>query len=389
MVHQNDENTSQAGRVWAHTGHLFTSTNPDILIIGAGRMGSLLAHYLSSRESKKNILVVEAGGLPNEEGATLLAPGIWNPHTPKSPTESINLPLENCLDQSFDDIQYFERQILYFGLGKSDQTPSMVSKFSDLTTTNTDPYWLTLLNIQELTLTHHALAATYRPGSLAISAMKTAISQGCNLMLNTRAHFVPNGIRLDRLSVTNTHQIVVQESHIIQPRKIIMAAGAHGPRQLEQELGHHTRHSSAYVQYPHLNYPSSDQSPILCFPKFSLRPQHGRWIIIPTIQQADPDGYSPIGGRISGVNTGLRRDLLEELIVSMEAIPALATKHLQIGHSLTDISGAWVSLPKGKTTTQPLFEQLDQHLYLLLGGPQADTYGAATAQALSQELHSF
>lgn len=389
MAQQNDENASKVGCVWAHTGHPFMPTNPDILIIGSGRMGSLLAHYLSSRKSKKNILVVEAGGLPNEEGATLLAPGIWNPNTPKNPTESTHLSLKSCLDKPFDDIQYLERQILYFGLDQSDQIPSMVSTYSDLTAMNTDPHWLTLLNTQALTLTHHALAATYRPGSLAISAMKTAIEQGCNLMLNTRAHFVPNGVRLDRLSVTNTHQIVVQESHIIQPRNIIMAAGAHGPRQLEQELGHHTRHSSAYVQYPHLNCPSSDQSPILCFPKFSLRPQHGHWIIIPTIQQADPDGYSPIGGRLSGVNTGLRRDLLEELIVSMEAIPALATKHLQIGHSLTDISGAWVSLPKGKTTERPLFEQLDKHLYLLLGGPQADTYGAATAQALSQELNTL
>lgn len=348
-------------------------------------MGCLLAYYLSSQKSKKNILVVEEGGLPNEEGATLLAPGIWNPDPLKTPSERKDSLFDICLEESFGDIQYQARTMLHFAFDQSTLTHLEMPP-SHLETT--DPHWSTLINPAKLKLTHQTKAATYRPGNLALNAMKQAIQQGCHLMLNARAHCLPKGeVRLDRLTVTNTHQIVVHESHVIRPQCIVMAAGAHGPQQLEQDLGNYTPHKSAYVQYPHLAYPSSDTSPILRFPHLTLRPQHGGWTLIPAIQQSDPYGYLPVGGRLNGVQTGLRRELLEQLVSLMDVIPALATKHLQVGHSLNNISGAWVSLPAGKIDSFPVFQQLDQHLYLLLGGPEADTYGAHVAQALSQELN--
>ncbi|MFC6749342.1 hypothetical protein [Deinococcus aquaticus] len=72
------------GQVWAHVGQPFTppaarpdGTHYDFIVIGAGRMGSLLTLALTRAAPQTRLLLIEQGGLPNEEGHTILAPGLW------------------------------------------------------------------------------------------------------------------------------------------------------------------------------------------------------------------------------------------------------------------------------------------------------------------------
>ena len=49
---------------------------------------------------------------------------------------------------------------------------------------------------------------------------------GADLLLNTHAHLTPGGVRLDRLTVTNTHRIVTHETHEVRAGVVVVALGA-------------------------------------------------------------------------------------------------------------------------------------------------------------------
>ena len=84
--------------------------------------------------------------------------------------------------------------------------------------------------------------------------------------------------------------------------------------------------------------------------------------------------------------TGLRRETLEDLVAAMPALPALGTEALESGRSISDIPGAWLALPGGGADGLPLHEQVTGGVYLLLGGPQADTLGLSVAYDLAATL---
>ena len=65
----------------------------------------------------------------------------------------------------------------------------------------------------------------------------------------------------------------------------------------------------------------------------------------------------------------------------MEAVPALASEKLELGRSLSDIAGAWVSL-----NPFPAWQALGDGVYLLQGGPNADTLGLRVAYELAGEV---
>ena len=71
-----------SGQVWAHVGQPFESIHYDLVVVGAGRMGAALAHSLRELSPQFSLLLAEEGGLPNEEGATILAPGVWHADVP-------------------------------------------------------------------------------------------------------------------------------------------------------------------------------------------------------------------------------------------------------------------------------------------------------------------
>ncbi len=397
---------TKAGQVWAHVGQPFTAGSYDVIVLGAGRMGASLAYYLRQLWPKLRLLLVEEGGLPNEEGATILAAGIWSlldlpPHKHqqanwvRAQLEQIQLgltrltSLANPKHSNFHGIGLRNSTLLSFF---STPEPQAISTTATSTTAalNQFPEIAAWIDPQVLPSVQTAEAMLYRPASLALTLTEWAIKMGADLMLNTRAILVDGGVMLERLTITNTHQIVTHETHHLRAGQIIVALGAGGPEQLEQDLGIYTAHAKAYQQFPRLNVPTTDATtdatPVLRAYGLTLRPQHGGFSLISAIHHRDPYGYVPMGGRLTGVPTGLRRETLEDLVAAMDGLPLLATASLQLGRSLSDIAGAWVSLPEGKADGLPLWERVNQGMYLLLGGPKADTLGLAVAYDLALAL---
>ena len=80
---------------------------------------------------------------------------------------------------------------------------------------------------------------------------------------------------------------------------------------------------------------------------------------------------------------GLRREVIESMLGSLDTLPALANEALVLGRSIADIPGAWLALPVGGW---PVWERLDDQHVLLLGGPRADLTGLSVARELAGEV---
>lgn len=372
--------TAPRSQVWAHVGQPFTPDSFDIVVVGAGRMGAACALYLRQLAPHLSLLLVEEGGLPNEEGATILAPGVWTAFdVPRGQEAAAEWTREQLLS-GIEKLEVESRPLVELLRDGADTVPTTEALAHA-------PEALALLDPQVYPLARvDARALTYRPGQLALQAAQQAIRLGANLLLNTRAEPGVGQVKLHRLTVTNTHQIVVHETRQVRARAVVVAAGAAGPVLIEHGVGLHTRHGRAYVQYPRLNLPTSAQTPVLRAGALTLRPQNDGLTLIPPIHHRDPQGYQPAGGQLTGVPTGLRREVLEDLVALMDGLPALSSDRLELGRSSADIAGAWVSLPGGQPDTIPTAEQPAPGLFLLLGGPRADTLGLATAHALAAEV---
>lgn len=361
-------------------GQPFTPDSFDIVVIGAGRMGAACALYLRQLAPHLSLLLAEEGGLPNEEGATILAPGVWTAFdVPQGQEAAAEWPREQLLG-GFGKLEVEPRPLVELLRDE----PNTVSTAEALAHAPEALALLDPLAYPRARVDDRAL--TYRPGQLALQAAQQAIGLGANLLLNTRAEPGVGQVKLHRLTVTNTHQIVVHETRQVRARAVVVAAGAAGPALVEHGAGLHTRHGRAYVQYPRLNLPTSAQTPVLRAGGLTLRPQNGGLTLVPPVHHRDPQGYQPAGGQLTGVPTGLRREVLEDLVALMDGLPALSSDRLELGRSSADIAGAWVALPSGRSDAPPTAEQLAPGLFLLLGGPRADTLGLATAHALATEV---
>lgn len=371
----------RAGQVWAHVGQPFRERDYDVVVVGAGRMGTACALFLRQLAPDLRLLLVEEGGLPNEEGATILAPGIWTGLDVPPGREAEAGWTRAMLEREFGDVSFGARPLLDLHPGTvegSVPTVDLLPRFAELAG-RIDPHFLPHARVDEG-------AATFRPGAVALACGQGAVRAGADLLLNTRAHLMPGGVRLDRLTVTNTHEVVTHETHEVRVGVVIVAIGSDGPRAAEHDLGLHSGHGRAYRQTPRLNTPSHAATPILRTGGLTLRPQHGGFTLLPPIHHRDPEGYLPTGGRLTGVPVGLRRETLEDLVRLMDVLPVLGTEALEVGRSLADVPGAWVALPGGRPDAPPIHEELAPGVHLLLGGPLADTLGLAVAYDLAARV---
>lgn len=363
------------GRVWAHVGQPFGRQDYNVVVVGAGRMGTACALFLRQLAPTLRLLIVERGGLPNEDGATILAPGVW---TRLDVPPGREAEARWTHSGAFRDPSAKPRPLLSLhpqeGPGRV-PTPQVLARFPEAAGL-LDPQALPWAEVDEE-------AATYRPGAVALACGQGAVRAGADLLLNTHAGLTPDGVCLDRLTVTNTHEIVTHETHELRAGVVIVATGAEGPHTAEHDLGVPTAHGRAYRQFPRLNTPSDDWTPTLRAGGLTLRPQHGGFTVVPPLHHRDPHGYVPTGGRLTGVPVGVRRETLEDLIGLMDALPPLATAALEVGRSLADVPGAWLALPGGRVDAPPTHQRLTDSVHLLLGGPLADTLGLAVAYDLA------
>ncbi|MBB5233708.1 hypothetical protein HNQ09_001138 [Deinococcus budaensis] len=365
----------EPGRVWAHVGQPFAERDYDVVIVGAGRMGAACALFLRRLAPALRLLLVERGGLPNEDGATILAPGVWTAlDVPPGREAEAHWTRANLLGDPTARPCPLLSLHAEEGPGRV-PTPHLLARF---------PQAAPLLDPRALPWAElDGEAATYRPGAVALACGQGAVRAGADLLLNTQAGLTPGGVCLERLTLTNTHQIVTHETHELRAGRVIMATGAEGPHAAEHDLGVPTAHGRAYRQFPRLNTPSGDETPVLRAGGLTLRPLHGGFTVVPPLHHRDPHGYVPTGGRLTGVPVGLRRETLEDLIGLMDALPPLATGALEVGRSLADVPGAWLALPGGRVDAPPTHQPLTDSVHLLLGGPHADTLGLAVAYDLA------
>ncbi len=377
------------GQVYAHVGQVFTPRRYDVVVLGAGRMGALAAHFLMLERPSLKLLLLDRGGLPNEEGATILSPGLWTalglPPGKREPAEFSRRLIVGDLAPEEGGL----------GLGSAHDAPTLkrglvellpvpvegsvaVEEIAHLPPGLVDPALLPQARLDPQALTYSAAALTTR-------AAQSAVRAGADLMLNVEAWPTPLGVRLSRLSVTNTHKVVVHETHELEAGQVIVAAGAEGPGLAEQALGAVTHHARAYRQVPRLNVPTTDRTPVIRAAGLTLRPHAGGLTLIPPIHHRDPHGYSPTGGRLSGVPVGLRRETLQDVLAAMDALPALGTEALEVGRSVSDVPGAWLALPQGGW---PMHQPLTERHWLLLGGERADVVGPAAARELARALEA-
>ncbi|MFC6661712.1 FAD-dependent oxidoreductase [Deinococcus multiflagellatus] len=368
------------GRVWAHVGQPFAPSPYDVAVVGAGRMGAAAALFLRQRAPALRVLLVEEGGLPNEEGATILAPGVWS-RLGLDPALHPAADWTRAALQALGDVGWESRPLVTLHAGAA---PGRVPTLEALA-----PWPDSLALVDPAALPWAELdrdAATYRPGHAALHAAQAAIRAGADLLLNTRAAPQPGGrLCLERLTVTNTHQIVTHETLTVPARAVVLAAGAGGPGWPNARWAC-TPATPAPTARPRTSRCPARRRARSCARGLTLRPQHGAYTLIPPLHGRDPHGYQPAGGQLTGVPTGLRRETLEDLVALMDALPVLATDALHLGRSLADVPGAWLALPGGRPEGLPTFEVLDEHTWLLLGGPQADTLGLHAAQGLAEAV---
>ncbi|AWN24342.1 FAD-dependent oxidoreductase [Deinococcus irradiatisoli] len=375
------------GQVYAHVGQKFGPRRYDVVVLGAGRMGALAAHFLMLARPQLNLLLLDRGGLPNEEGATILSPGLWT---------ALDVPPERL------EAAEFSRRLIVGdlvteegGLGPAGphEAPTLrrgliewgpEEQAGGVPTPEVGEWPPGLLDPAQLfPARFDPQALTYSAAALTTRAAQSAVRAGADLMLNVEAWPTPTGVRLHRLSVTNTHEVVVHETHDVEAGQVVVAAGAEGPGLVEQALGAVTHHARAYRQLPRLNVPTGERTPVVRACGLTLRPQAGGFTVVPGIHHRDPHGYQPTGGRLSGVPVGVRRETLQDLLAAMEAVPALGTAALELGRSVGDVPGAWLALPEGGW---PLHQPLTERHWLLLGGERADLVGPAAARALALGL---
>jgi glycine/D-amino acid oxidase-like deaminating enzyme len=388
---QESQPNRSSGQVWAHVGQPFAPAHYDLLIVGAGRMGAALARFLRETAPHLSLLLAEEGGLPNEEGATILAPGVWHAQVPEQQrqrAEATRDLLGDLLNVCGLLDLHAEAGVTGSGVaGPGVPGPGEgLSPTADLWSAEledvVDPAVFPFARLDER-------AGTYSAGTLTLNNANAAIRAGADLMLNVRAELCGADaggaarVRLHRLSVTNMHEVVVDHSVNVTAGRVVLAAGAAGPHLAEVGLGVVTPHRIAYRQTPRLEVPSTSASPVIRAGSLLLRPRDGGYTVIPPVPHPDPWGYVPTGGRLVGVPIGLRRETLNAVLDVMEGLPALATEALVPGRSIADIPGAWIALPHGGW---PLWEQLDAAHWLLLGGERADLTGLSVARQLAEAL---
>lgn len=373
--------SKQRGQVWAHVGQSFAQTEYDVVVVGAGLLGTAAAQSLRELWPGQRVLLLDEGGLPNEEGATLLGAGVWDAAGLNAEAAALagvtRRELERWLGGELRPLP-----LLDFGEEGAQSTAEVLAGFPGLAGW-VDPAQLPRVERRD--------ALTYRPGELTLRLGQAAVAAGADLMLNVRAELTPGGVRLHRLTVTNRHEVVVHETREVRAGLVVVAAGAAGPELLEQGLGLHTPHGRAYVQRPRLRQPSDPAaSPLLRSGELLLRPLSGEYSLYLPPEAADPHGYQPTSGRLTGVQVGLRRELLCSLLPRMEGLPVLASDALGVGRSLADIEGAWLGLPYGNPQHPPLAEQVADGVWLLLGGSATrggvDTLGLGLVRRMVEGL---
>ena len=137
-------------------------------------MGAALAHSLRELSPQFSLLLAEEGGLPNEEGATILAPGVWHADVPlgqSARAEETRALLGDALNVC---------GLLDLSTEAREGFPSVVEVWTPELAALIDPEVLPFARLDRR-------AGTYSAGSVTLADANAAIGSGAALMLNGRS----------------------------------------------------------------------------------------------------------------------------------------------------------------------------------------------------------
>lgn len=372
----------------------------DTIILGAGLLGLAAAFYIKRFQPDKTVLIIEQEGIPSEAGATHVSPAIipsshkdkeiqsklaWTLQTFKTIAQQTNVtrPHKTVLQQVgilefFKEPSETNQPLTKLKLSKMLQAllPEMI---------NTDSFSYAQWQSNAAYANAEAIASYYAYG---------AVKLGADLMLNTRVSaLTEQGFKLERLEFDRFMQRVIVREDRVLAAKVVLALGSETSCFAEDVLGELLPYKQVYKQYPRIEadarLPLKDgrvDMPILKAADFYLRPQGEGLLVVPPALAADPKGYVAVEGKMMGVQVGVRRELLEQLIEHAEDLPVLAWESLNLGKTLAKVRGTWEVI---SASGLPEWRSLNQEHYSLVGGDLGVALGVAEAYDLAASLASI
>ena len=389
-----------AGKVVNRAGLELPRTRYDTIIVGGGLLGLACAFYLRRFAPERTLLVIEADGVPSEEGATFVSPAVAHRtfEGEAGRRAAWALSILARLAEETGVTRPHDVPFRNVGWARSLSKPVEVAGLETLEL-NTFLEHLSqkgqtdipqLLNLEG---TSHVL---YDPkggyGSAEAAALHFgfgAVGSGADLLLNARATLTESTIKLERLEFARDMQRKVVRTESVEADTLIVAAGAWSAALIEEGLGEVLRVGRVYTQYPRVEKDARLKlaagrvvMPVIEHQGFTLRPQGEGLLVVPPPLPPDPAGYVPTGGGLMGVRTGLRRELLDTLTAHADALPLLGWDTLNLGKTVSKVRGAWEVLTR---SGHPEWRRVGE-AYALLGGRDGFTLGLAAAYDLAATL---
>jgi glycine/D-amino acid oxidase-like deaminating enzyme len=375
----------------------------DTVVIGGGLLGLAAAFYLRKFAPSRSVLLVEQGGIPSEEGETHFSPAIhhhffrdeemrrrarwWSGVLNHPERESgVSIAMKNA----FAPVGYVTTDAAAIEMATTEADGLRIAPAADYGGTMVERFFAFA---PETTLALDPAGGCGNAEALALHFGFGAVALGADLCLNARAAFDRTGdVRLDRLTINNQMQIEIARQSRVRAGTLIIATGAATGPLIEHQLGELTPFRRYFAQFPRLDFDPEFKLradgtldlPVVSAGDLTIRPHLNGAIVVPAPLPPDPDGYTPQGGRLMGVNVGLRKELLTRFVDRMAAIPALALPSFNLGKASRNLRGAWEALtPAGS----PEFQRVaDLDVYALVGGPLGFSLGPATALELAAHL---
>lgn len=364
----------------------------DLLVVGAGVLGLLAALELRRLRPEWSLLVAERGGVPSEEGATFVSPGLtlrrlpaevapaaawlrdrltrlaeWAPRAAGAvhPVGAVQFGSDarsfgnaHAAGSGWSDPPECER--LPAGAWLERHPPAFADAVRALLAVAPDE-----------PLLWDPLAGWASAEALAFGFGHAAVGAGAHLLLNARlAPLGGSEFEVARLAYERDMERRVVRRERIAADRVLLACGAASAELAEAALGRLLPLPRAYRQYPRVEADrrlplaaGRVQLPLLGADGLWLRPQGEGLLLVPPPLPPDPPGYEPTGGRLLGVPVGVRRDLLEALLERQARWKVLAWESLNLGKTVARVRGAWqVAAPR------PRAEALGDGWWLLTGG---------------------
>lgn len=375
----------------------------DVIVIGGGVLGLATAFYLRKFAPSRTVLVVEQGGIPSEEGETHFSPALhhhffatkseqhrarwWSTVLADLGRESgVTIALKN----GFSRLGYITSEPAAVEMAGTNPRTFRLAKGSEFRGTMVGKF---CAFAADASLAVDPDGGCGNAEAVALHYGHGAVALGADLCLNARAAVDRSGdIRLDRLTINNRMQIETERQTRVQAATLVLAGGAATGALIEHQLGEPNPFRRYFAQFPRIDHVPGDplredgvlDCPVVSTGDFTIRPHLDGALIIPSPLPPDPEGYVPAGGRLMGVNVGLRKELLTRLVQRMDAIPAFTLPTLNLGKTAGSLRGAWEALtPSGRPECNRLG---DLDAYALVGGPSGFSLGPAKALELAAQI---